>query len=287
MDKIILSDTSLLGLDYQDTNNGINYLKRLQAEGCKVITLSNRPELCMRKIGAYLNPDFSVSYHYLGACDKKGNGIDLIIHDNQDLYETYNIKPDFSIFGNGICAFDKHDNLIYQGEFLSSDQLEAMIKVFREYGYRSYNEYASLVQDAFGDRCFQGQEDVYKFFTPEIGSDTPNNRTYGMQCSSRGREQDKIIIEQIERIRPEIVGYILNSKPCFYQKRVNKLNALNTVLCENGMSVSDSFIILSEKTDKCVLEQYPEFSECVGELSTLINPSNEPNSLARVLKKVM
>lgn len=285
MDKIILSDTALIGLDYQDTKDGISYLKQLQNEGRKIIVLSNRPELCMRKIGAYINSDLSASYRYLGACDKKGNGIDLIIHNNTGLHEEFNIKPDFSIFGNGICAFDKNDDLIYQGPFLTPEQLDMMIKIFREHGYCPYKEYTSLVQDSFGDRCFQGQENVYKFFTPEIGNDSPNDRTYGMQCSSRGLERDKVIIQEVESEIPEMVGYILNGKPCFYQKRVNKLVALNSVLNKYAINISEFLIILSEKTDKLILEQYPNLSECIGDLSSFASNENKSNSLAKILRK--
>ena len=286
MDKIIVSDTALIGLDYQDTKDGFNLLKVFQKEGCKIIVLSNRPELCMRKIGAHINLDSSMSYRYLGACDKKGNGIDLIIHDDMGLQEEYKLKPDFSIFGNGISAFDKNDQLIYQGDFLTSEQLDKMIQLFREHGYRSFKEYASLNQDSFGDRCFQGREDVYKFFTPEIGSDSPNSRTYGMQCSSRGIEEDEAIVGEVENKIPEMVGYVLNGKPCFYQKRVSKLEALNSVLNLYGIHISESLIILSEKTDKVILQQYPNLSTCVGELSTTIDNSKAPNSLAKVLRKI-
>ncbi len=286
MDKIIISDTTLLGLDYQDTIDGINCLSQMQKEGCKIIILSNRPEYCMRKIGAFINPDSSISYRYLGACAKKGNGVDLIIHNNTGLHEEYNIKPDFTIFGNGISAFDQNDSLIYQGTFLTPKQLDMMIKIFRECGYCSYKEFSSLTQDSFGDRCFQGHENVYKFFTPEIGSDSPTNRTYGMQCSSRGLKEDEAIIEKVETEIPEIVGYILNGKPCFYQKRVNKLTALNSVLNRYGINVFESLIILSEKTDKVILEQYPDLSVCIGDLSPVTSKTNEPNSLAKTLKKL-
>lgn len=286
MDKIIVSDTALIGSNYQDTKDGIRLLKQFQKDGCKIIILSNRPELCMRKIGAYINPDSSISYRYLGACDKKGNGIDFIIHNDTTIHEEYNIKPDFSIFGNGIAAFGREDNLIYQGDFLTSEQLNEMIQFFKAHGYRSYKEYASLSQDSFGDRCFQGREDVYKFFTPEIGSDSFNNRTYGMQCSSRGTEEDEAIVAEVERKMPEIAGYVLNGKPCFYQKRVNKLVALNSVLNQYGLNISESLIVLCEKTDKVILQQYPNLSNCVGDLEPLLVRPKEPNSLAKVLKKV-
>lgn len=285
MNQIILSDTAVLGINYQDTKDGINYLKQLQKEGIKIIFLSNRPELCMRKIGIYVNKDLSVSYRYLGACDKKGNGVDFIIYNDTELYEKYNIKPDFSIFGNGISTFDKNDNLVYQASFLNCEQLETMIEIFRKNGYKSYKEYSSLAKDSFGDRCFQPQEKVYKFFTPEIGSDSPNNRIYGMQCSSNGKKSDERVIKDIESAMSEIKGYILNGKPCFYQKKVNKLEAVNFVLNHYNMNILKSLFILSEKTDQLILQQYPNLTQCTGELASLVSKEDEHKSLAKILRK--
>lgn len=283
MDKIIISDTAFIGPNYDETIEGITYLKLLQNEGCKIIILSNRPELCMRKIGISVSKNGETSYHYLGACEKKGNGVDLIIHDDEKTLNKYKVHADFSIFGNGICAFDKNDALIYQGTFLSPEELEKMIKIFRDNGFVSYEEYESLSKDSYGDRCFQGNENVYKFFEPKIGSSRPSNRIYGMQCSSRGVEFDKRIINEVESNIPEIVGYILNGKPCFYQRDVNKLTALNHISQTYNISINDSLIILSEKTDKIILDKYPNNSECVGDIST----GTSKNSLAKTLKRII
>lgn len=285
MDKIIISDTAFIGPNYDETIDGINKLKILQNEGLKIIVLSNRPELCMRKIGIYINKNGDASYRYLGACEKKGNGVDLIIHDDEKTDNQYNIKPEFSIFGNGICAFDKNDILIYQGSFLTPEELDKMIKIFRDNHYVSYDEYGTLRKDSYGDRCFQGDENVYKFFAPEIGSSTPDERTYGMQCSSRGPVLDNKIIHEVESNMPEIVGYILNGKPCFYQRNVNKLVALNNISDKFSINISNSLIILSEKTDKVILDKYPN-SECVGDLAIETSKSNS-NSLAKILKRII
>lgn len=281
MQSIILSDTSLLGTSYANTKEGINYLQELQDKGNKIIMLSNRPELCMRKIGAFVAPDGKVSYRYLGACDIKGNGVDIVLFNEEGLKEEYKIKSDYTIFGNGIASFDKDDNLIYQGNFINELLLDKMIRKFRENGYQSYGEYASLSQDALGDRCFAGREDVYKFFTPKIGTDKVVDSIYGMQCSSRSLNEDMGIISIIENTFPEIIGYRLNGKPCFYQRDVNKLVSLSYLAQEYGIDVNNALILLNELTDRVILEQYPN-SYCIGKE---LFSSNQEETLSRALRK--
>lgn len=287
MKTIILSDTAFIGTNYLDAKDGISYLKNLQEKGVKIITLSNRPELCMRKIGIHIGSDEKTSYRYLGACDRKGNGIDLVFHNDSGLKESTNLKSDFTVFGNGICSFDKDDNLIYQGKFINRDMLNAMVEEFRRHGYTSYGEYLSLQKDSLGDRCFAGREDVYKFFSPEIGTDKINDRVYGMQCSSRSEDEDRKIIGKIEGEIPEIVGYRLNNKPCFYQKGVNKLVALNYIMNEYNLSFDNSIIILSELTDNVISEEYSHLAHYVGSEHQNSNDKEQNNSLAKILQKVM
>lgn len=261
MKTIVMSDTVLLGADYEDTKKGINYLKKLQHDGYMLIILSNRPEFCMRKIGAYIPTNKGVYYRYLGACQEKGNGIDIIFHDDNQVYESINIHADYTIFGNGIKIFNRNDETVYQAPYLEQELLQNMIRNFREYGYISYGEKISLEKDLLQDRCFSGREDVYKFFTPEIGTSTICNNIYGMQCSSRSSLEDDLILERIELENPSIIGYLLNGKPCFYQRNVNKLVALE-YLCNSMESVSlkDIHFILNEPTDQVILKKYPEQS---------------------------
>lgn len=256
MKTIILSDMALLGLDYQSTKDGILYLKLLQSKGYKLVTLSNRPELCMRKIGAHISLDGKISYQYLGSSQTKGNGLDIIFLDDQHIIEEINLKYDYTIFGNGICAFNNQDELIYQGEFISRDVLEEMIATFRKHGYKSYGEFAQLQKDSFGDRCFKGREDVYKFFTPAIGTTEISDDIYGMQCSSRSIVEDAYIIKCIHDATPNIVGYLLNGKPCFYQDKVNKLVALNYLANNYGINIEGSIILLKEITDNVINSEY-------------------------------
>lgn len=280
MNTIILSDTAILGLDYQSTKEGICYLKLLQSKGYKLVILSNRPELCMRKIGAFVSYNGEISYRYLGSCDIKGNGIDIIFHDDKHIIEEINIKYDYTIFGNGICAFDNQDKLIYQGKFITREILNEMIKIFKENQYRCYDEIQSLSKDSYGDRCFFGREDVYKFFTPTIGTTKITDNIYGMQCSGRSKVEDNYIIEEIRNKIPSIVGYILNGKPCFYQRDINKLTALCYLANNQGINIDEAIILLSEVTDDIINSKYK-----ADNLYNEYNNSVKYGSINHVLKK--
>lgn len=261
MKTIVMSDTVLLGTDYEDTKKGLNYLKELQQDGYMLIILSNRPEFCMRKIGAYIPTNKGVYYRYLEACQEKGNGIDIIFHDDNQVYESINLHADYTIFGNGIKIFNRDDETVYQAPYMEQDLLQNMIRNFREYGYISYGERISLEQDFLQDRCFSGGEDVYKFFTPEIGTSTLSDCIYGMQCSSRSSLEDDLIMEHIELENPSIIGYLLNGKPCFYQRTVNKLVALEYLWNYiDNIELENAYFILNEPTDCVILEKYPEQS---------------------------
>ena len=282
MEAIILSDTAILGLDYQSTKEGICYLKLLQDKGYKLVVLSNRPELCMRKIGAFVSYDDKISYRYLGACDIKGNGIAIIFHDDKHIIEEINIKYDYTVFGNGICTFDKQDRLIYQGKFITREILNEMVKIFKESGYKSYGGLQMLSKDNHGDRCFLGREDVYKFFTPTIGTTEITSNIYGMQCSSRSEVEDNFIIEEIENKISNIVGYILNGKPCFYQRDINKLIALNHLTNNYDINIDESIILLNEVTDDVINSKYK-----ASNLTNEDNNSVKYEPINHVLKKMI
>lgn len=282
MDTIILSDTAILGSGYKSTKEGICCLKLLQSKGYKLVVLSNRPELCMRKIGAFVSNDGEISYRYLGSCDIKGNGIDIIFHDDRHIIEEINIKYDYAVFGNGICTFNNQDKLIYQGKFITREILNEMVKIFRESGYRSYGELQTLLKDNHGDRCFSEREDVYKFFTPTIGTSKITDNIYGMQCSGRSDVEDNDIIDKIENQISSIVGYILNSKPCFYQRNINKLTALHYLANNYDINIDESIILLSEVTDDVINSKYK-----ASNLTTEDNNSVKYGSINHVLKKVI
>ncbi len=279
MSTIILSDMALLGSNVEDLYDGVKRLKELESKGVRIILLSNRPEYCMRMIGANVGDDNLVRYKYLWPVEERGKGINIIVLRQAKKESPINLKLDYMIYGNGICTLDREEELIRQDEFMKRTTIAKMIDIFESNGYSSMEK---LEQDKFGDRCFNNSEDAYKFFNPENGVAKPNNRVYGMQCSGRGSEQDDVIMREIESAVPEMKAYRLNGKPCFYQRDVNKLVALNKLLDHEDINVDDCYMILSELTDDVLLREYPKQSTVVrGEMC----PAST-KTLAKVLKEL-
>ena len=281
---IVISDTALLGVNYRDTVEGIHYLNDLQKNGYKLVILSNRPEYCMRKIGGFTPQRESVDYRYLGPEKEKGKGIEVTLFNDFTTLGTIKLKADFTIFGNGIKVFNQQEETIYEGSYIDSSTLDHMIQNFRDYGYISYGEQISLQKDALGDQCFKQGERVYKFFTPEIGTESKSDRVYGMQCSGISSYYDDLIIKKIEKENPTIKGYSLNLKPCFYQRTVNKLTAFESLLGGNSnIDLDHTSFILNEPTDDVILEKYSDLSYCLG---YFLEEPNEENNLVKILDKI-
>lgn len=279
MRTIVMSDTAIIGSDIADLEEGYKLLTELQHKGIKLIWLSNRPEYCMRLIGAKVLEDGKTEYEYLGPKVNKGEGINLISHGEGVELVSRTIIPDFTIFGNGICTLDKNEELIRQEEFFKKSTVDRMVKVFESYDYKSI---ANLKRDSLGDRCIQQGEDVYKFFTPENGVEKPTNRVYGMQCSSRGSENDFNLMNELCYKVKGIRAYRLNNKPCFYNENVNKLVALNKLLDHEDLNIDDCVLVLNELTDDVLARQYPNITEKVkGGLYP-----EETKTLAKVLKEI-
>lgn len=279
MKALVVSDLAILGSNAGDMQQGLKKLLELQHKGVKLIWLSNRPEYCMRRIGAKVLEDGSVVYEYLGPLETRGDGISITTYGHVPQLIGQNIKPDYTIYGNGICTLDRDEELIRQDEFLKQSAIEEMVRVFEDSGYHSME---NLRRDRFGDRCFGKGEDVYKFFNPENGVAVPNNRVYGMQCSGRGSEEDNKIMNNICYRVKEIRPYRLNGKPCFYHKDVNKYTALTKLFDHEDINVDESYMILSELTDDVLLREFPNQSEVVrGEMCP-----QSTKTLAKVLNEI-
>lgn len=279
MKTLVLSDMAILGSDVDDFRQGLKRLNELQHKGVKLVWLSNRPEYCMRIIGAKVLDDNRVVYEYLDSKKNRGEGINIVTYGHVDQLISQNIMPDYTIYGNGICTLDRDEELIRQDEFLKKSTVDKMIKVFEDNGYTSIE---GLKCDAFGDRCFKSGENVYKFFTPENGVAKPTNRVYGMQCGGRGYDLDEKIMKDLTYKVTGIRAYRLNNKPCFYNKDVNKLVALNKLLDHEDINVDDCYMILSELTDDVLLREFPKQSEVVrGEMCP-----QATRTLAKVLKDI-
>lgn len=265
MKTLVISDMVLLSGNYGQVVDGIEYLKDLQNEGNRLILMTNRPEYCMRIIGGYVTINQSVYYRYLGPSQESGNGIKIKLFNDKKYFDDISLGYDYNIIGNGIRVLDNFDNPIYTGEFLSKEQIASMIDIFEESGYKSFDKLKEST-DELGDKCIKSKEDVYKFFTPEIGTSLPSDRVYGMQCSGSCSYYDERLIERVESRNPDIIGYLLNFKPCFYSRKINKLQAFNSAFFHSGLvDINNTRFILTDITDSVFLSEYADLCYVVGD----------------------
>ena len=123
MKTIIVSDTVLAGVSYDDSLRGIYTLKEMQEEGNKIIVLTNDPDYSICQIGDNSIPSYRMSFQDYSNISRKDPGIDnklkafkhiLQKDPNINLEETYfildNITDGF-IMGfypeNSYCLNDR------------------------------------------------------------------------------------------------------------------------------------------------------------------------------------
>lgn len=281
MKTVVLSDTAIIGSDIVDLEEGYKLLNILQHKGINVVWLSNCPLNYMHEIGVKVDKDGKTEYEFLGPkVFRKHDGLSIISHGDGVQLVSRTLRPTYTIFGNGIGTLDFEGELIRQEEFLKKSTVNGMIDVFKEHGYKSIRWLDKNL--GLGDRRLQNGDDAYKFFTPENGVAEPTNRVYGMQCSSRGSENDFNLMNELCYKVKGIRAYRLNNKPCFYNENVNKLVALNKLLDHEDLNIDDCVLILNELTDDVLARQYPNITEKVrGELYP-----EETKTLAKVLKEI-
>lgn len=247
--NIIVSDTILLGPTILDTKLNVAALKEVLKSGHNLVLLSNRPSECMKPMcGNVLNDE--VRYVYM---PQEEDGLSIKLLQEGDTIFSGNITYSYMIYGNGISVFDSNDNIIYTGTFLDNKTINEMIRVFELRGYKRANY------------CFGKGDFAYKFFEPQNGSIDPSDLTYGMQCGAVNTNYDLETIDEVEKALPNIEGYVLNGKPCFYNRRTNKLIALNEGLVKQGrIDINDSIFFLGDATEDVLVQEYGDLSCGVG-----------------------
>lgn len=286
MKTIVISDTALLAHTYEETVEGILYLRQLQNLGYKIILLSNWPEYCMRIIGGRCNGNEEVSYEYLGTKIQAGSKIDIKLFNDTNLDKTFTIRPNYNIFGNGIKVSNQFDDKVYEGNYMSEEMVQQLIDSLRNLGYVSLEEQENLAKVECEGRYLSSDENVYKFFNSTIESATPYARTYGMQCNSRGSLEDIKTILAIEAQMPSIVGYELNGKPCFFQKDVNKKAAFEHLTAQEHIDINRTYFVLSEATDSDIANKYSNTSYIVSRDVLVTGHVEKAPSLAKALYKI-
>lgn len=250
----VISDTLLLGEDIKETINALKIIKYLSLSGNKIILLSNRPSMCMRPICGKIEENGKISYFYIPECTNNGEGVPIkLVKDNKTIVNE-TLEYDFTVFGNGISIFDKHDENIYTGKFIEMSLLNKMINVFEDRNYKAANY------------CFNPGDAVYKFFRPDNGAVEPSDNTYGMQCGSVSPVYDEDTIASIEKADERIIGYLLNGKPCFYNRETNKVEAFKRGLVEKGLvDIDDTIFFLGDITEEYIALEYGDLSYKIGD----------------------
>ncbi len=286
MKTIVISDTALIGIDYQDTLEGLNYLKYRQNKGDKLIILSDKPEYYLHQVGIYVPLKTKTYYRSLDFLEGTNYGINYILYDNKIL-NTINITPNFIILGNGISILDSKNNSIYQGPFIEKSILENIIKTLKEHGYISYNDPIPLI-DRINNNSNYTLNDLYKFYTPKTITTEINDQVYGIQCGSRKSYFNDLVIKEVEQKNPSIIGYTQNKSPCFYQREINKLTAFKNILENNkDIDIEKTVFILKDETDEILFKAYPELSYCLDSNFMKYKNINKSKSLVKMLNKAI
>lgn len=264
----VISDTLLLGQDIRRTSEALKIIKEIKLRGDNIVILSNRPSMCMKPICGQVDEVGSISYVYNPECNVKGNGLDIKLLNNEEVIASENIEYDYNIFGNGIAIFNKDDDTIYQGKFINRTILDKMVEVFESRGYKPANY------------CFNKGNNVYKFFRPDNGAAEPSDDTYGMQCGAVSEEFDNKTIKAIQIATGSVVGYILNDKPCFYNRATNKMLTLrNGLITPNLIDINNTHLFLGDITEDCLADMYGDLAYKVGETKILHKTMKKSDSL--------
>ena len=275
MKNIVISDTALIGKTYDETLDGLEYLKYLQEQKNRLILLSNKLESNAYKIGIYTFLRRSMESEKSPYFTEDNKGLEVTLFDDDRLLRLFNYKLDYTILGNGIKAFDGDNNLIYQGKFLEKEQLESMVKIFNRHTYLSSD--IESIED----------KDTYKFMTLDGDTDKVTDNVFGMNCSNRSYIMNSIIVSEMQAENPFVVGYNMEDKPYFYQKEVNKLTAFKEILKSNpDIDINQTIFILNELTDKPILEEYADLSYSLNNRLVTEKEYNKADSLAKVLEKI-
>ncbi len=273
MKTIVVSDTALLGLTYNNTIEGIKMIKDLQEQGNKIVVLSNDPEYRVHKIGA-ISPINYVSKKEETKATKEATGIRFVIHKGEDCIRTLSLNPDYIVLGNGVRVINKENETIYQDKFISKDTLNELEICLHDLGF-------TKPVDA------KEEDSTYRFLTPNNEELSIHDNTYSVRCNNRGSILNGVALSEIEHNFPSLKGYIIDDMPHFYSKEINKLKALREVFKENpDISFEDTMFVLDNVTDDVLLSKYDAQIYCTNGMLTNSERVVKDTSLASVLKKV-
>lgn len=294
MKTIVVSDTALAGISYEDTLRGIYTLNEMQEKGNKVIITTNDPDYSICQIGGTNTKSYRMSFQDYSNISRREPGIDVILYNNGNFAQDIIIKPDYTIVGNGIEILDNDDIIINSEKCIDTNTLQNMEDVFHQFGYSSLveNKPEAVQKDINAELTKEDIDkakmvDRYKFFTSKGVIKEKNDDVYAVVCDSRISFLDGIIIGEIQNKNKGIKGCIVDGRPYFYQEEINKLKAFKSILKRDpNIDLEQTYFILDSITDGAIMGCYPENSYCLDDRIIVSKMVKTEHSLNNVLKKI-
>lgn len=293
MKTIVVSDTALAGVSYEDTLRGIYTLKKMQEDGNKIIVLTNDPDYSICQIGGNAIPSYRMNFQDYSNISRKDPGIDIILYNHGEIMNDIEIKPNYTVVGNGIEILDSDDIIIHSEKSIDTDTLQNMEDIFHQFGYSSLVENKPNIEVGLDEELTNEDYekakmiDRYKFFTPKRVLKEKNDQVYAVVCDSRVSFLDGILIGEIESANKGIKGCIVDNRPYFYQEEINKLKAFRHILQRDpNINLEETYFILDSATDGVIMGSYPENSYCLNDRIVTSKRVKTERTLSKVLDRI-
>ncbi len=285
MKTLVVSDTALAGVSYNDTVRGLNSLIEFQEQGNNVIVLSNNPDYSICQVGGK-NKLYRESFQEFANITRNSAGIDIILNDNGQYRDDVVIEPNYTIIGNGISILNKEDKVIYEDSFIDKKVLSDIEYMFHELGYTSLLENMDVESEEHDEFQQRKIVDKYKFLTPTRIEKAKNDQVYAVVCDSRISFMDGLTIDEIQKVSDNITGCIVDGRPFFYQNQINKLKAFkNLLLSDSNIDLDETIFVLDSITDNVLMSSYPEQSYCLSNSFPIHKYVQREESLYSVFQK--
>ncbi len=257
MKTIVISDTAFLGDTYEQTKEGIYYIKCLQKYGYQVIVMSNKP----RNDAKYIS--FQEKDHQMIiSSQKEKNQKEGILFEIEAKKEKTEISLfyDYLISENGIQITDKKDKVLYNGYYFSDDYLKHLKKFLETYQYvlKEKESIPTLKQYSF----LKNDESL----------------VFGFQLNQSNL--NAFPWQDFERNFPDLDAYLFSKRDVeFYSRGVNKRIAFEYLCLKEKLMKKELFFVLSNPTDQVFLDYYRD--SCYW-----ISSKSKSSNLVRTLEKI-
>ncbi len=276
MRTIVISDIAFVGNTYQEAKDGLLYLKDLQKNGYNVVLMTNKGYkdahfLCLKFVKRN-----KVTLENITTTYPKNKGFELHF---RKLYESYYLKENYLIIGNGSKILSENQKVIWESEKFPKETLEKLKQMLKSFDYLSEKEYKERENEKIIGS-------YYRYLTLKESYSLEERELYGIECSKRTLMHDFAFHKYVEEKIPEIKGYYLDSKPTFYLKERNKRLAIQKLWDLKEIDPENTYFILSNLTDDVFLDMDPSKTYLIGDEFSNQYFSRKEDSLVRALEKI-